>query len=422
MYKRAYNILQNIVSRLLGLTGYSLSAKFMVAIGLTIIFIPITIMSVDREIYPLVLTFQLPLLLIPLIAKIVIDDVGMVVERILPSGVEGIGVKGKIILHNKSSHTIRVVVEENPTGRVEIKPKHFTALIEPYGNIVLEYRVEAPVGKHRLGEPKIIVYDQLGIIGRKLRIKINGDSEVKIKPRIEETRIPQGLLAGGLSVGEGFRSKLRGIGYDFQGLRKYVYGDPVKLVDWKTTARLGEPYVKEYALESGVMLVIALIIGEEDFKDIPSSYEVLARSIALLAYNLLIRGGSIGLVIASPTTTIKVPPGRGPAHVDNILNALSEVLWAKGKVDVAGLFSKITEMNMVGRPLKTIIVCGKGAMKYIAEIVEYAKRTRLAGLKDTRVVVLGDEGASRLFSKLGFKTILLRSPRDIRRLVEAAIR
>src|SRR5688572_30628389 len=44
-------------------------------------------------------------------------------------------------------------------------------------------------------------------------------------------------------------SKLRGRGLDFEELRSYLPGDDIRSIDWKVTARTGEPHVRVYTEE-----------------------------------------------------------------------------------------------------------------------------------------------------------------------------
>lgn len=44
-------------------------------------------------------------------------------------------------------------------------------------------------------------------------------------------------------------SRLRGRGLNFEELRGYLPGDDVRSIDWKVTARMGEPYVRVYTEE-----------------------------------------------------------------------------------------------------------------------------------------------------------------------------
>ena len=44
-------------------------------------------------------------------------------------------------------------------------------------------------------------------------------------------------------------SLFQGEGFEFTELREYVYGDDVRKIDWKTTAKLNKPFVKIYKEE-----------------------------------------------------------------------------------------------------------------------------------------------------------------------------
>ena len=51
-----------------------------------------------------------------------------------------------------------------------------------------------------------------------------------------------------LLAGE-YRSVFRGRGIEFEDVRRYQAGDDVRSMDWKVTARTGEPHIKRYIEE-----------------------------------------------------------------------------------------------------------------------------------------------------------------------------
>ena len=180
-------------------------------------------------------------------------------------------------------------------------------------------------------------------------------------------------------------------------------------------------YVKEYDIESGVLLILGLMIDVEDFQGRPSNYELLAKSISTISYYLLLRGASIGLIIVSPGNLITVPPGRGLKHIDNILNAFSEVPWIKGSVDIAELFSEITKMTLHHIKPRTLLIFGEGSKKYVQVIVESVRKNRLLGLSDIRIAVLNNDRITEMLTRLGFHARSISSPGNPYELLKLAV-
>src|SRR5512146_2501424 len=49
-----------------------------------------------------------------------------------------------------------------------------------------------------------------------------------------------------------YKTLFRGFGLDLADLREYQYGDDVRHIDWNVTARMQEPYVREYVEDRDV--------------------------------------------------------------------------------------------------------------------------------------------------------------------------
>jgi uncharacterized protein (DUF58 family) len=83
-------------------------------------------------------------------------------------------------------------------------------------------------------------------------------------------------------------SKLLGEGYDFAELREYSYGDDVKKIDWKTTAKLGKPYIKIYHEERQLNVVVSTMLsGESHFGSKRLQKYFMIELLALLGFSAI---------------------------------------------------------------------------------------------------------------------------------------
>jgi len=81
-------------------------------------------------------------------------------------------------------------------------------------------------------------------------------------------------------------SLFQGEGFEFAELREYVYGDDIRKIDWKTTAKLGKPFVKVYKEERELnVVVVSLLSGSTYFGTVKQKSDVIAEVIATLGFS-----------------------------------------------------------------------------------------------------------------------------------------
>jgi uncharacterized protein (DUF58 family) len=102
---------------------------------------------------------------------------------------------------------------------------------------------------------------------------------------------------------------------EYRGLRPYRPGDDPRDVHWKTTARAGQPVVREYERDRSSALWICLDLRAPDGDEAEAALEV-AASLAAAAER---RGDPFALA----TGDARVPPGSGPAQLERVLDALA---------------------------------------------------------------------------------------------------
>ncbi len=93
-------------------------------------------------------------------------------------------------------------------------------------------------------------------------------------------------------------SLFQGEGFEFTELREYVHGDDVRKIDWKTTAKLGKPFIKIYREERELNVVTALMMGGSTyFGTVKQKSELMAELTALLGFSAVKNGDLFSSII-----------------------------------------------------------------------------------------------------------------------------
>jgi len=82
-------------------------------------------------------------------------------------------------------------------------------------------------------------------------------------------------------------SAFQGEGFEFAELREYAYGDDVRKIDWKTTAKLGgKPYIKIYHEEKELNVVVSTMLsGSTLFGTSKIKKDFIIEILAILGYS-----------------------------------------------------------------------------------------------------------------------------------------
>jgi len=78
----------------------------------------------------------------------------------------------------------------------------------------------------------------------------------------------------------------KGDGLDFREIKEYEFGDDVKKINWKATAKTGRTQVNIFNVERELNIVIAFLVsGSVHFGSVRLKQEVISEIIALLSYS-----------------------------------------------------------------------------------------------------------------------------------------
>jgi uncharacterized protein (DUF58 family) len=138
--------------------------------------------------------------------------------------------------------------------------------------------------------------------------------------RLEWTVIRRldGLLQGD------YRTVMRGAGVDLADLREYQYGDDVRHIDWNVTARLQQPYVRQFIEDRDLTAWFLLdLSGSVDFGSADvTKIAVGTGFVAVLARVITRHGNRVGAVLYGQQVDEVMPPRNSRVHVLNLIEQM----------------------------------------------------------------------------------------------------
>jgi uncharacterized protein (DUF58 family) len=143
------------------------------------------------------------------------------------------------------------------------------------------------------------------------------------------------------------RSLFTGHGLDLAEIREYQPGDDVRYMDWNVTARLGEPFVRQYLEDREITAWLLLDLSfSVDYGTALATKRDLLVSFAGVISRLLTRDGNrVGALYFSRHVDRVLPPGQGRRQaltvVHNILRR--DRTATRDTTDLAGVLGHAAE-------------------------------------------------------------------------------
>jgi uncharacterized protein (DUF58 family) len=121
-------------------------------------------------------------------------------------------------------------------------------------------------------------------------------------------------------------SRLHGKGIEFDEVRQYEYGDEIRHIDWRVTAKKGKPHIKLFREERGREIILCIDMNlntrfgtRGTFKSVQ-----IARAAALLGWCALKQGDLVGAMLFGqvPGRLSFAPPAKTNTNMLRLLKTL----------------------------------------------------------------------------------------------------
>ncbi len=146
----------------------------------------------------------------------------------------------------------------------------------------------------------------------------------KIGKQVKQVEILTKKNSSDLLSGE-YKSRFKGQGMQYADSRIYQYGDDIRHIDWRTTARMQDTYVKTFEEERELTILFvvdasqSMIFGSSG----ASKREIMAVALACLGFSAISNNDRVGLLFFTNRAERYIPPKKGRKH---ILRLIDEIL------------------------------------------------------------------------------------------------
>jgi uncharacterized protein (DUF58 family) len=186
----------------------------------------------------------------------------------------------------------------------------------------------------------------LGLIERWARAPLT--QTVRVYPALRAGEEQQIFLARSRQIDLQLRrSQQRGLGRDFESLRDYREGDDLRDICWTATARRGSPITRQYQTERSQPVWIVLDCGrlmrarvamaqtpkDSGWAPSPSKLDHACTTAVALAQLALYSGDRVGLLAYGQGIQQRLLPGRGAAHLRQLIESLALARAEAGEAD-----------------------------------------------------------------------------------------
>lgn len=241
-----------------------------------------------------------------------------------------LGIKNtiKLIIRNQSQFQLNGSLRDEPPVSFDTFEAELPFQLKPNSRIALNYAVMPRIrGVHSFGNVNLRYASRLKLFKRQIRFAL--PASVKVYPNLLEVKKYAILAKRGRWAESGLKpSVVYGEGTEFESLRNYIHGDDFRRINWKATARVGNPICEQYQPERSQNIMVMLDSGRMMTSAVGSGSESLSRldhainAALMLGYVGCMKGDKVGLTIFSNQVESFIPPHQGKSQIYEMLEAL----------------------------------------------------------------------------------------------------
>lgn len=156
-----------------------------------------------------------------------------------------------------------------------------------------------------------------------------------------------------------------GSSHEFLDMAEYKVGDDIGDIDWKSTARMGQPIIKRFEQTAVLNVMVAVDTGANMSAIAPGSAldadpsqerksDIAGELVSALAWLTAYRGDHLGLVAGNSKDIVAMPARSGVAHAQTLLRVATGSKPTGAGPDMEAVLRRVGAVRR-GRSLITVI-------------------------------------------------------------------
>lgn len=232
----------------------------------------------------------------------------------------------ELVVSNEGSEPVGLRLRDEVPAGFQPSVQEFELVADPEREVSLKYSV-TPLerGTYRFEGTFLRVVAPLGLC--MVDKHLDNEQEVRVYPQVSALREFDLLKQRGrLNLIGVRRSRIKGLGQEFESLRDYN-DDDFSLIDWKGTARRGKLVARNFQTERNQGVVLAVDAGRLMLAEVEGVRKLdhVLDAMLMLMHAAQRAGDLVGVLVFNDQVRRWLPPKKGTAQVAAIVDSLHDL-------------------------------------------------------------------------------------------------
>ncbi len=252
--------------------------------------------------------------------------------------------KIQVSIQNDGVEPVMGLVRDEPPPTFDVTQRQFRLHVPPGGEQRIAYQITPPErGSDYFRGTYLRLKCPLGLVER--QVKLNTEQPIRVYPNVLALREFDLLKQKGKLRELGIRkSRMRGLGTEFESLREYGEGDDYRKIDWKASARRGKLIVRQFEQERNQPVILCIDVGRRMLSEVNgvTKLDHVLDSLLMLTHAASVAGDFVGLLVYADTVKRYIPPRKGRNQLGFIIEAIHDLVADPAESDPQAAFAYLS--------------------------------------------------------------------------------